>query len=1039
MANYNSSHTGAEIDSAVGRTKSTAVTAGTVAASSAVVVDANKDISGFRNVTLTGQIQAATINLTGDTTIGDGDTDNITINADVNSNIIPNTDNTFDLGSASKQWKDLYVNGIGYIDQLGTDGDPIAIYASSGEIDGTAIGSESASTGAFTTISASSTATFNGTVDINNTSDFGSNAMTNVNIDSGTIDGVTINSSAIGAGGANTGAFTTLTASGNATFTGDVIIDADDKALVLGADQDASIWATDVGNVYIGSGQDLTLSSSDTEGWFNFKVGTSAESFLNIVGGEGGVSSLYMTADQADDNADRWRLQSDTSGNFTISTFSSGSYASAISINSSGNVGIGHSSAVDTDKLYVTDGASAYAGANRMMQLKRNATNGDDTSSFASMLIGNNSNGFVIGYGGTTDRFRFLDGSGTERVTIVNGGNVGIGTSSPNTALHLKFTDNTTNATDNSSLTHSSGIYINNESTTNEAHSSVGFRTNNLDGSLSMIYGGSANQGRMSVNMEGAERLVVTHDGNVGIGTTSPAVRGEIKNAASGVPATSGTTQTNGVLRLSSTATTGIIDIGMNGSAPWIQATDSGGLNNNYNLLLNPNGGNVGIGTTSPDGLLHAKVTTNTSETIRLQNDDTLSTLGVSSDGYSFLTYQTALHIVPWDGSTWGGTKVIVDANGKVGIGTTSPSDYSTSADNLVVYDANHAGITIASPTNKSGNLFFADGTSGDAEYRGFIQYDHGNNVTDAMMIGTAGAERMRITSVGDVMLGNQTMTDHTYQTLGVRGDSSSGVTSITLLSSASNTSQRSWAITSNYSAHGNLDFKYSSDRDGTPFTNTAMVITSGGQVLFGKTSTSGALAGARISTSSSEFTVLDGTVVYFNRQNTDGTIIDLRQGDAQEGTISVSGSTVSYNGFSGNHESSGIPTNTAIGTVVSTIDELDVYPNTDSKTGEAHSKAGETRADHAKIKVSDSVGDKRVYGVLSSFNKDNKPIVASVGIGSVKVTGACAGGDLLESNGDGTAKVQDDDIIRSKTIGKVTIGDSDTGVKLVSCVLYCG
>lgn len=140
--------------------------------------------------------------------------------------------------------------------------------------------------------------------------------ISKVDIDSGAIDGTPI-----GANSANTGAFTTLTASGNATFTGDIIIDADDKALVLGADQDASIWATDVGNVYIGSGQDFTLSSGDTEGWFNFKVGTSAESFLNIVGGEGGVSSLYMTADQADDNADRWRLQSDTSGNFTISTF----------------------------------------------------------------------------------------------------------------------------------------------------------------------------------------------------------------------------------------------------------------------------------------------------------------------------------------------------------------------------------------------------------------------------------------------------------------------------------------------------------------------------------------------------------------------------------------------------------------------------------------------------------------------------------------------------------------------------------------------
>ena len=52
---------------------------------------------------------------------------------------------------------------------------------------------------------------------------------------------------------------------------------------------------------------------------------------------------------------------------------------------------------------------------------------------------------------------------------------------------------------------------------------------------------------------------------------------------------------------------------------------------------------------------------------------------------------------------------------------------------------------------------------------------------------------------------------------------------------------------------------------------------------------------------------------------------------------------------------------------MVSTIDELDVYPNTqpDIKTGEEahpHPKAGQPRADHAKVKVSDTVGDKRVY-----------------------------------------------------------------------------
>ena len=178
------------------------------------------------------------------------------------------------------------------------------------------------------------------------------------------------------------------------------------------------------------------------------------------------------------------------------------------------------------------------------------------------------------------------------------------------------------------------------------------------------------------------------------------------------------------------------------------------------------------------------------------------------------------------------------------------------------------------------------------------------------------------------------------------------------------------------------------------------------------------------------------------NRQTADGDLISFMHANSEEGKISISGTTVSYNGFAGRHESSGIATNTAIGTVVSTIDELDVYPNTtqnEALEAITHPKIGQTRADHAKVKVSDSIGDKRVYGVVDEFNAHGKVYVTSVGIAAIKVTGSCAGGDLLESNGDGTAKVQSDDIVRSKTIGKVTIGNSNTGVKLVSCVMYCG
>ena len=211
------------------------------------------------------------------------------------------------------------------------------------------------------------------------------------------------------------------------------------------------------------------------------------------------------------------------------------------------------------------------------------------------------------------------------------------------------------------------------------------------------------------------------------------------------------------------------------------------------------------------------------------------------------------------------------------------------------------------------------------------------------------------------------------------------------------------------------------------------MRLDSSGRLLIGATTYDADNAGVYLNGASGKgfFTVSGDAPLAIHRLASDGDLVELRQAGNTEGTISVSGSTVSYNGFSGQHESSGIATNTAVGTVVSTIDELDTYASGEKK--------GQTRADHAKVKVSDTAGDKAVYGVVSRFDADDKVYVASVGIGSVRVTGACAKGDLLESNGDGTAKVQSDDIVRSKTIGKVTIGNSNTDVKLVSCVLYCG
>ena len=79
-----------------------------------------------------------------------------------------------------------------------------------------------------------------------------------------------------------------------------------------------------------------------------------------------------------------------------------------------------------------------------------------------------------------------------------------------------------------------------------------------------------------------------------------------------------------------------------------------------------------------------------------------------------------------------------------VGIKTTSPNDYY--ADDFVVTAPDEGGMTIVQGTASKGYLAFADGTSGDAAYRGYLGYDH---ALDTLYIASAGTERLFINSTG--------------------------------------------------------------------------------------------------------------------------------------------------------------------------------------------------------------------------------------------------------------------------------------------------
>jgi hypothetical protein len=242
----------------------------------------------------------------------------------------------------------------------------------------------------------------------------------------------------------------------------------------------------------------------------------------------------------------------------------------------------------------------------------------------------------------------------------------------------------------------------------------------------------------LNFSTAGAERMRIDSSGRVGIGT-SPAVALDI--------AGSSTTQ---------------MRIQMSGQADTRVLSDTGtgivGTYSNHPLTIKTNNstvatidtsGNVGIGTSSPA----RKIQTEGSGVLFANSGGTHEVLfGDNNYRYfSLFTPSSPDYMSIRTGTT---DLLTVKADGNVGIGTNSPSSYPI-APNLVVDAGTSGGITVKSGANNYGGVFFADGTTGSEQYRGFIQYNHNHaGSTDELLFGTSGAERMRIDSSGSVLVG---------------------------------------------------------------------------------------------------------------------------------------------------------------------------------------------------------------------------------------------------------------------------------------------
>jgi len=423
---------------------------------------------------------------------------------------------------------------------------------------------------------------------------------------------------------------------------------------------------------------------------------------------------------------------------------------------------------------------------------------------------------------------------------------------------------------------------------------------------------------------------------------------------------------------------------------------------NNDNVVnLKGSGATNGIylGTTSSDDFV---VVTGASVTERFRITSTGS-VNITGAGFPGST-----QAVSFNGSA-PVNSLVVDSGGRLGLGTSSPN-----------YQL-HVTTT------------FAVGASGFNQ-----QLTFGNDTIQSLLLGTGytplklnplgGNVGIGTTSPGNKLTANTSSLTSSYDGIALQNNSTP--TSFGLYFAGSSYSygtgtsaSDAWLYSSTQPISIMADGASSTIKFSTGGNSERARIDSSGRLLVGTTNGSPAtsnVAGTRIGEAGQSHASADSApALIINRKTNDGGLVDFLQDGTFEGSISVSGTTVSYNGA---HLSrwSQLPggagrTEILRGTVLGNIDEMCEWSEEDNEQLN-------------RMKVSDVEGDPNVAGVFQAWDDDDDTYTddfycAMTGDFIIRIAEGITvqRGDLLMSAGDGTAKPQDDDIVRSKTIAKVT------------------
>ena len=399
--------------------------------------------------------------------------------------------------------------------------------------------------------------------------------------------------------------------------------------------------------------------------------GTNPEIRLGPAGTSSGAYMLYNTS------GDYFSLNAVTQGV---------GYRNIVFANDGGNVGIGQTN--PAYKLDVT-GTGRFFGN---IALITNATSGDYS------LIQHNYNGVVkafTGYNGGGALFGGEAGIGTAiqangqyAITILTSGNVGVGTTSPTTRLHVAgtdphiFVDGNFNGT---AKANHGRIYINDKNFGIGAGTFAGGGDDDL---YLWAYNSTGRDIRFCTTTDGdtdvtnaawTTNMVIKNDGKVGIGITSPTAKLDVFGGGVSI---SGWSNNN-------SGSAGGLELGWDGTQSVVQSYNRVGsaytslaiIGSTIRLLHQ--GGNVGIGVTNPSQALHvsgsARITgaiynsSNSAGTNGQVLTSTGSGTSWSSSGAGITGTGTTNYVAKFTGSTTLSDSVIQESSGKIGINV-SPS-----------------------------------------------------------------------------------------------------------------------------------------------------------------------------------------------------------------------------------------------------------------------------------------------------------------------------------------------------------------------------